>query len=293
MDMALLFISALLAVANNCLLHTLSSRHIKYNAFFFNAAISLWWIPILIILNGGISVPKLPTVICGVLYGLCTSVFLLSKTGAMSTGPIAATTLIGSCSFIITTVFNAIYWHENVTWYRIVGIVLIIAAALLVTGGKNPDGKKPTKTWYLYVISFFFLAGVIGIVFRFHQSSEGAPQINEMMMISAATSAVILFALYIIKHKKTDGKPLDGKIAVIIMLAGGAACLGYNRLNVYLSGALESCLFFPLINGVILILTSLLGIFLFKEKLNRMKLFGMLLGVAAIFTISGFFGLIK
>lgn len=280
-------------MANNCLLHTLSSKNIKYNPFFFNAVISLWWIPILIIINKGINVPLPSTVLCGVLYGLCTSVFLLSKTAAMSSGPIAATTLIGSCSFIITTVFNAIYWQENVTVYRIIGIILILVAAVLVTGGKNPDGKKPTKSWYIVVVAFFFLAGVIGIVFRFHQSSDGAVQINEMMMISALTSAVILFSLYGIKHKKNDRKPLSGKATAFIMFAAGTACLGYNRLNVYLSGAMESCLFFPLVNGVILIFTSLIGVFVFKERLSRSKLIGMIIGVAAILTISGFFGLIK
>lgn len=53
-------------------------------------------------------------------------------------------------------------------------------------------------------------------------------------------------------------------------------------MNLYLSGALPSILFFPIMNGGLILLSSLAGWIVFREKLTRSQIFSLLLGVVAV-----------
>ena len=60
-------------------------------------------------------------------------------------------------------------------------------------------------------------------------------------------------------------------------------CLGlHHKMNLYLSGVLPSILFFPIMNGGLILLSSLAGWIVFREKLTRSQIFSLLLGVVAV-----------
>ena len=55
-----------------------------------------------------------------------------------------------------------------------------------------------------------------------------------------------------------------------------------NQINLYLSGVMSSAIFFPVVNGGGLILTTIVAIAFFKEKLSKKQWVGLIIGVIAI-----------
>jgi multidrug transporter EmrE-like cation transporter len=58
-----------------------------------------------------------------------------------------------------------------------------------------------------------------------------------------------------------------------------------NFLNLKLSGILPSQLFFPLVNGSAIILSTAASFIIFKEKLTSRQIVGLFGGIAALIAI--------
>lgn len=309
-DYVFLFISIVAAVCNNIILHLLLSKNIKYNPFLFNIGVSLVWI--IILLPIGVQGRYTgTTVLYGVVYGLLMAGFLFFKMQAMTTGPILLTSLLGCSSFVLTTVFNAVYWKESIDVFGVTGILLMLVALYLITMKDackpQTDGReKGTRVvWIVYCLFFLLFAASTGIIFKFHQTYDKG-NTNKMMVVSAVVSVITFLSLYclskiFLKQGKTEEKEDTGnqEIRVIkrerytllgLMLAAGVVSCVYNRLNVYLTGVLPSVLFFPVFNGAVIMLASVAGIFVFKEKLTKRQGVGVGCGILAIILISHFFG---
>ena len=59
-----------------------------------------------------------------------------------------------------------------------------------------------------------------------------------------------------------------------------------NLLNTYLAGVFESVITFPVVNGGRILLTTVLGAILFREKTNLRQKIGILCGFIAIVLIA-------
>ena len=293
----LLIVSIVFATLNNVALQYPTKTGKGFNPFLFNIIVALVWVPILFIYNAGIQSATVNTFVFGLLYGLVFTGFIFFKCKAMSNGPISITALIGCSSFVITTIFNAIYWKESIGFFEAAGIVVALIAIILSNiDFKRNSRQKETSSlkWKIYSLFFFLFAGSTGIIFRFHQNVD-AENTNEMMIIAASVSVLILFAIWLIggglkkteENKKTQ---FDRVIFIVALVCGILSCV-YNRLNIYLAGAMPSVLFFPIFNCSVILLSLCCGCFNYKEKLTLQKTVGVFLGVVAVSLISRFFGI--
>lgn len=333
-----LAVSVLAAVANYMLLHLPILKRCRVNEFAFNGGVAAVWIVLLLAFNGGLHGYSSDTFLYGALYGIVLAGFLFCKMQAFANGPIHFTSLIGSSSFILTTVFNAVYWKEAVSPWQIAGIVLMLAAVFLITYRPRRESteqkQKLTWKWKIYAAFFFLFSALTGIIFRFHQAADAA-RTDEMMIFA---SAVVIALLAILgsgaalfgrrrraaaenapvaeqasaeqasAEQQSAVQPSDGGTAAAesgvlpvkkrllaagaLTLACGVAGCVYNRLNIYLSGAMANAVFFPLFNGGNIILSTLAGWLLFREKLSKMQIVGIACGMAAVVLVSNFFGLL-
>ena len=63
-------------------------------------------------------------------------------------------------------------------------------------------------------------------------------------------------------------------------LAASVALGAYQCLNTYGSGTIDGVIFFPTVNGGTLVMTTLLGVVLFRERLAIWQVCG--IGIAAV-----------
>jgi multidrug transporter EmrE-like cation transporter len=66
-----------------------------------------------------------------------------------------------------------------------------------------------------------------------------------------------------------------------MILMGIAAAIN-NKLNLDLSGRLPSAVFFPVVNGGALVLSSLAAVLIFREKLSVKRWIGVAIGTVSV-----------
>ena len=326
-----LALSVLAAAANNTMLHLPLLKRSKVNEFVFNIGVAAVWIVLLFAVNGGVHGFSSRTALFGLLYGIVLAGFLFCKMQAFANGPVHLTSLVGSSSFILTTVFNAVYWKEKVSGWQIAGILTMLAAVFAITWrphrAESDKKQKLTGKWAVYAGAFFFFSALTGIIFRFHQAAD-AVHTDEMMIFASAVVIAFLGILsagsFLFKRRRRmnaedcrggdanardggdanahdggdanarDGIPVSRRTLALCALTaacGVAGCV-YNRLNIYLSGAMANAVFFPLFNGGNIILSSLAGRIFFREKLSGLQIVGIVCGMFAVILVSDCFGLL-
>jgi len=282
----LMAVSILFSVINACLLRSFAdkSKENKYSSFTFNAGVSVVWIMILtlwLVISGDNKIST-TAVIYGVIYGIILGMFLLFKMRATSEGPVSLTTLIGSCAFIIATGFSVVYAKESVSVFQMIGMVMLLASLVLCINPKK-SGEKLTAKWFFNCFMFFVVGGLVGILYKLFGKSSAASQVNTMILVAAVVSGIFFITGAFIEAKKNKTniqKP--NKLTLIYMLFCGIAGCVYIRLNVSLSGIIPGAIFFPVSNGGMVILSTIIGKILFKEKLKPVQITGILIGLLAI-----------
>ena len=68
-------------------------------------------------------------------------------------------------------------------------------------------------------------------------------------------------------------------------MIAGVAVFAMNYLNLRLSGLLPSQLFFPLVNGSAIVLSTVASVLIFKEKLEGRQVVGLVGGIALLVVI--------
>lgn len=275
----LLLLSVVAASLNSIALN--KAKINKNELFKFNLFGAIVWCVVLFALNAGKIHMTGEVLFWGVLYGLTQASFILFKTLAMRNGSVSVTTLIGNCSLLISIFVSTIVWKENVTIMDVVGLGLLLVAIALCTYKKTE--ATYTAQWKYYVLLFFILAAMVGIVFKAFGKSAAPELADDMMFIAAAVMLVCYFICSIFTdafNPKTEKSP-QGKFIFFALLCGLLSCL-YNRLNIFLAGNMAAIIFFPAFNGSVVLLSAFLSVWICKEKLSAKQKIGILLGACAI-----------
>ena len=285
----LLSLSILSAAANNLLLHKFGNRGLDglSGALLFNAAVSGVWIALLgaaAALTGGLAFDA-ASVQWGMLYGGVTAAFLLFKMQAMASGPVSLTSVIGCASLLISTGFGVFVLGEAASAAQAAGVALLMIALFLII---SPKSDQATRTWKLWCAGFFVCSAAVGIIFKLHQRSDSAAKISEMMLAAALTSAVVFIAAAFAASGRRRLPALPAGAWPYILGSGLFGCV-YNRLNIFLAGRLPSVVFYPTFNGAVILLSTLCGLLLFRERLRARQTIGMIAGIAALLLASGAF----
>jgi drug/metabolite transporter (DMT)-like permease len=272
-------------------LNTLVLRHFKNrtfttpgDSFFFNGGLSLMWTLIMLLwffISGDRTVSG-TAMIYGTVFGCILCGFLFLKNESLASGPVSLTALIGNCAFIIATLFGVFYAQNPINVFQIIGMALIALALLLCINPKK-SGEKLSAKWFVCCFFFFLVGGFVGIFNIVFGRSPVKNEINGMMLTASVVSCVLFFLMGIAVNKaKKQPLPTIRKGALIYILISGISGCTYFRLNTALTPMIPSPIFFPVSNGGIVIISTFVGALLFKEKLNKIQFWGIIIGLIAI-----------
>ncbi len=278
--MLLLILSVFIASLNSVLLHRLPKGS---DVVRFNMLSSAAWVVVLLAVNG-FTVTLTPSVLLwGIAYGVVQELFMYYKAQAMKSGPVSVTTLIGNCSLVLSTAVGVLVWKEHVSLGQVLGIALLLAALVLCTY-KKPDGAaQSAKRWPVYCLLFFTLAAGVGIIFKAFSKTGGSA--GDMMLVAAVT--MLVFSLCKTAVRAGQRPRLDKGLVLLALVSGLISC-AYNRLNIYLAGALDSAVFYPCFNGGVICVSALLSMLMLRERFSKRQAIGLLLGICAVVTVGIF-----
>lgn len=243
---------------------------------------------LLLMLWGGFDGISIFTCLLGILFGLAISLGEIFMIKALQSGPMAYTMVIVSCSTVLTALSGFFFFGESLGILQIVGIAFMVGS-FIFAAEKKAGEKKGSALWLLFCALSFICSGSIGFMQKIHQSSSHKGELNTFLVISFAISFVFAAIMALIFSKKDDQplfeKDKNGKVIWLfigIMVLSGLSVGANHKLNLALSGQIPSAVFFPIVNGGNLILTTLSALILFKEKLTKKQWIGVILGVISV-----------
>lgn len=261
----------------------------KLAPWIFNTLISLVS-AIVLLVWGGIGQASTFTWLFGILFGVVATLQTITNLKALEMGPMSYTTVVISCSTLISALSGALFFNEQLVWAHIVGIVLMVVSFFLAVD-KQKDEKGASVRWLLMSLLSMILNGCIGIMQKVHQSSSYKSELNLFLVIAFAASFFLSLAFTLLMWGKDRSKAAVADshtdrrkiIGLAVCMALGGICIAVNhKLNLYLSGVMDSAVFFPLVNGGGLVLTTLAAMIFFREKLNRKQWIGVILGTLSV-----------
>lgn len=284
--MFLIILSVMAASMNSILLHKTDSYTLK-QVYLFNFYCSLVWLSVLLVLNGGLPTVNRDVLFWGILYGGAQVLFLFFKTKAMATGSVTLTTLIGNCSMLLSTAVSVIFWKESLSVGKVIGICLLLVS-LYICSYTQTEGFS-NRRWKFYCVGFFVFGAMVGIIFKCFAGSESAGLPNNMMITASCVMSVLLLGILGI-DRLVAGKGNEQQAHLgtgswkLVLVCGFLSCF-YNRLNMYLSGALPGTIFFPMFNGGTIVASFVLGKVVLQEKISVRQTVGLVVGVCSIIII--------
>jgi len=137
----------------------------------------------------------------------------------------------------------------------------------------------------------FLCSGAVGVMQKVHQSSAHKDELVIFLIIAFLVSAV--FSALMAQKGRAGGqqisvtsKPKLRKFILFSIVCGIGIAL-CNQINMYLAGVMEAMIFYPVVNGGSMLLTTIAGVALWHEKPSARQWFGLAVGGAAIFLLCG------
>ena len=213
------------------------------------------------------------------LFALSYSVTVVTGMLAIMVGPLSLTCLVTSFSLIVPTLYGIFVLQEPVSTNLFIGLGLL-AAALVLINLEEKGEKKITLKWAIYVILAFVGNGMCSTVQKVQQIQLAGQYKSEFMIVALIISAVAMgiFALCTEKRQILPNLKTGFWLYAICGLANGGA----NFLVIFLSSRMAASVMFPVISAGGIVLTFLISLFFYKEKLSKWQILGSALGLVSV-----------
>lgn len=251
-----------------------------------NSVLSAITLTIVAAVSGSLCVPSMYTLLMGIVFGMATALCAILSMIALESGPLSYTNVIVSCAMVIPALSGLVLYGEVVTAWQYVGIALMIVSFVCAVD-KGNEGSGASVKWLLLCLGAFICSGSVGVMQKLHQNSIYKDELGVFLVVAFLASAVFSLAMTLY-YKNVRGEaitviraPKFKKFAIISFISGVGFAL-VNQINMYLAGVIDAIIFYPVVNGASMILTTAAGILLWKEKLSKRQWFGLIMGGVAI-----------
>ncbi|NNJ53795.1 MAG: EamA family transporter [Ignavibacteriaceae bacterium] len=224
---------------------------------------------------------SIQTLVFGLGLGLLFVISFVAFAKAISYAGTGLATTSSRLSVIIPILLSIIIYNESPSEFQIIGFVFT-AVTFIFFYFSISDGHKSGDGFIKY---FLLLAVLIGIGindFSMKVFTSWRPELEEPFFVFFIFTSAFVYASIYIALKK---------IKIIKHTATWGLLLGVPNVfsTIFLLGALAilpAILVYPIVNVGIIIFTTLLAFFIWKEKLNRWGIIALTSGVMAIVFLS-------
>lgn len=236
-----------------------------------------------------INVHQQPFFYLAVFLGLVfiSSLFVIAETTAKY--GISVAQVANRMSVVVPVSIAILFYGDSFSTLKLVGIILAIAAVYLVSH-KASGGKSEQKFWWLFPFIIFICSGIIDSSINYAQRYLVNDTNFDVFLSTIFSSAFIFGAIILIyqfSRKQEKFQPSSIPAGIIL----GAINYGtmFTIMRALNSGILEPSALFPINNLSILTLSTLISVFIFKEKLSAKNWLGIGMSLLAILILGGLF----
>ena len=268
-NILLLFLSIVLASFRNLLSKSISDHPFPDKSFFLLQAV-IFFAGSVVLIPFGMTHVSTTTLMLALIYGGLLIMAQWCYTAALKSGNLSLCATVYSLGFILPTMSGMLFYEEDVTIVKILGVILVIPAIVF---SKSPGGdignKKQGLGYMIPLVGAMLASGGLGIMQKVQSKSAYVEEKGAFVLISFIVAAAVslLFGIFTKSDKKINKRPVFGA-------AGIGACFSIcNLLNTHLASQFDSAIFYPTLNIGMILLSLALSIMIFKEKFTRRHVF--------------------
>ena len=230
-------------------------------------------------------IPNQPWFLGAVCLGaLFVSIFFIMAMTAQKNG-VSVASVAGKMSVVIPVFFGVFLYNESVTFIKILGIVIALIAVYLASLKESNSATK--NAGLLFPILLFLGSGAIDTTLKYIEVSYVPKQDVSIFSGSlfgiAAFFAGIILILKAIKKREAFG--LQNIIAGVVLGIPNYFSIIFLIKALQTEG-FESSTLFTLNNVGIVILSTIIGIILFKEQFSTKNKIGVVLAILGIVIVA-------
>lgn len=209
----------------------------------------------------------------------CMSLF--GGLNAIRTGPLSISVLVNQFGLIIPTLYGILCLGDDIGICGYIGIVLLFAALVFVNL-KN-EKMQFSRSWFFWLVLQFVGNGMCSTVQKMQQLKFGGDYKNEYMIIALFLVTVVCFAAGLYKNKNI-GKSIASsfRYAPFQGIANGAV----NLFVMILTALLPTAILFPSISAGGMVITFIIALSVYKEKLSKIQILGYMLGIISVILLN-------
>ena len=217
------------------------------------------------------------------LGALFVSIFFVMAMTAQENG-VSVTSIAGKMSVVVPVVFGIILYNESVTFLKIVGIIMALIAVYLSSVKEEKSEKNGTL---LLPILLFIGSGTIDTLLKYIQENYVADE--DVSIFSGSLFGIAgVFAFLILVIKTIKKRASFGYKNIIAGIILGVP--NYYSI-IFLIKALqnknfESSTLFTINNVAIVVVSTLVGLFFFKEKFSVKNKVGVAMAILGIILVT-------
>jgi drug/metabolite transporter (DMT)-like permease len=208
------------------------------------------------------------------------SLFVIAET--TSKYGISVAQVANRMSVVVPITIAILYYGDNLTIFKVIGIILAIAAVYLVSH-KEGGSKSSQKFWWLFPLIIFICSGIIDSSINYAQrnllnDTDFDAFLSTIFSTAFVFGAIVLLYQLLIKKETFETRAIPAGIILGVINFGTMYCI-IMALN---SNIIEASSLFPINNLSILTLSTIISVLVYKEKLSRKNWIGIGLSLAAI-----------
>jgi len=213
---------------------------------------------------------------------LLPSIFLVLAASVKNLG-IVKTDIAQRLSLFIPILAAYFIFREGFNQYKLIGLGIGFLAILL-TFIRKSDQKNKSNNW-IYPIVVFIGFGVIDVLFKQIALYKSLPYTTSLFTVFAMAFVVSMaIVIYLVITKKTKLQLVNLACGLILGFFNFGNILFYMKAHKALSENPSTV--FAAMNLGVIVVGSLVGIVVFKEKLSKLNYIGIILALVAVIFIT-------
>lgn len=231
--------------------------------------------------------PSIFTVVIGVFNAVALFGYNIAIIKAADKGSYAFMNVAMVFGGIVIPAIYEMFTGHMLELHHYIAIAVMLLSFVLMNY-KDMKLKGTPLIYYIYCIILFVCNGLYGVFMKV-QSGHAESESNEMIIITYGLMGIIALIQLAFKEKKQTAAAFKiGKQAVlplILCLFIAATAINVYMILIPLLGNIVTILY-TIDNGGVLVLSAVYSVIFFKEKIDKMKLLGIVLAVIAIVALA-------
>jgi drug/metabolite transporter (DMT)-like permease len=215
--------------------------------------------------------------------------FMLIAAATQKAG-VAVASASNRLSLIIPFVFSVVYYREEASAGKIAGIGIILLAVVLICLPRKNQASSFKEARFTHIILpalIFVGSGLRDTTVKYVQQQYLGDRNQSFFLIFCFAFAAIFGLLFLVIRLATREEQFNKKSILAGIVIGIPAYFSFWCMVIFLSKyPRQSGVVIPIHNMAIVIVTTLLGLVFFKEKLSAVNWLGIGLSIAGILLVT-------